>query len=321
VRHPDWRALHAPPPIAGRRHPARTGRRPRHFSSLDERANDRLRRIGALVLAVAGLGGIVALLLVPLFRIQHVVVTGNHRLTEAQVVAAAGLDRPGSVFLVDPGSTERRLRTATWVRSASVWSELPDRVRISVDEWQPVAVYRADPAHPFYVSDQAVALGPADGSDAAALLAIDGPQQASVKAGRPALDQRLLTNLVNIQRTLPGLIGQDVRSFTIDACGGVTLNSKRGWKAQFGRVLTPEEFTSLRDKLGDLKALQASGEVNYDNPKLQYVNVMNPADVAVDDGSVRPSPSPSSRTSRGAAARSATPQPAPTAPPVAAACR
>ena len=28
----------------------------------------------------------------------------------------------------------------------------------------------------------------------------------------------------------------------------------RGWKAQFGRVLTPEEFSSLKDKVAALKA-------------------------------------------------------------------
>jgi hypothetical protein len=44
-------------------------------------------------------------------------------------------------------------------------------------------------------------------------------------------------------------------------------------------VLTPEEFSSLRDKVAALKA--ASAKVNYDSPDLDYVNVMNPTQVAV----------------------------------------
>jgi len=79
--------------------------------------------------------------------------------------------------------------------------------------------------------------------------------------------------------SLPGLIGQDVQSFTLDSCGNLTLNARKGWKAQFGRVLTPEERSTLKDKVAALKALGASGQVDF--ATVQYVNVMNPTAVAV----------------------------------------
>jgi cell division septal protein FtsQ len=227
------------------------------------------------------LAGLTALFLVPIFQVRQLDVSGNQRLTTDQVVAAAGLQHAGSVFLVDPGGVERRLEGQTWVRSATVTAQLPDRVSIYVEEWRPAAVYRASSGPLWYVSAQAVVLGPADGQDASALLEIDGPAQPQPKAGRPALDRTLLVGLVNIQRALPGLIGQEVQSFAIDGCGSLTLAAKRGWRAQLGRVLTPEEFASLKDKMAALKSLAAGGDVNFDSPNLQYVNVMNPADVAV----------------------------------------
>jgi hypothetical protein len=105
------------------------------------------------------------------------------------------------------------------------------------------------------------------------------------------MDADLLTALVNIQRALPGLLGQQVRSFSLDTCGNLTLSAARGWKAYFGRVLTPEEFATLRDKLSALKSISAA--VDYNSPDLDYVNVMNPYAPAVKLKSVRAAPAAS----------------------------
>src|SRR5207237_6174214 len=97
--------------------------------------------------------------------------------------------------------------------------------------------------------------------------------------GQQVLDVKLLVALVNIQKALPDILGQDVRSFQVDSCGNLTMVAGRGWRALFGRVLTPEEFASLKDKVAALKAVSA--KVNYNDPDLDYVNVMNPTQVAV----------------------------------------
>ncbi len=307
-RRRDWRSIHVPaPPIAGGRWAARAGRRPRRFGSLDENVRRRGRRLASFALAAAELVGLVALLAAPVFRVQHVDVSGNRRLSAEQVVATAGLAHPGPVFLVDPGGVERRLEGSTWVRTASVGAALPDRVRIRVEEWQPVAVYRAGGGPPWYLSDQAVALGPA-GADAQSLLDVEGPARPEPRQGRQALDRPLLVALVNIQRALPGLIGQDVQSFTIDGCGGLTLTVRRGWQAQFGRVFTPEELASLKDKVSALRSVSASG-VDLNSADLQYVNVMNPAAAAVKEKD-RPA-RPAGRSAPPAPTPAAAPAPAP----------
>lgn len=296
------RAFHAPAPsLSGRRAPRVPRRRPRRFGSLDEGTRRRGRRNASLALAAVELAILVALVLVPVLQVRHVDVSGNRRMTAAQVVAAAGLQHPGSVVMVDPRAVERKLGGTVWVRSASVSARLPDTVSISVDEWQPVALYQVGQGRAWYLSDEAVALGPAEGGDRAGLLAIQGPGGAEPRAGRSALDAPLLTALVNIQRALPGLMGQDVQSFTLDSCGNLTLNARKGWRAQFGRVITPEERASLKDKIAALKALGASGQVDFDT--VQYVNVMNPDIAAV------PAPRPTPRPGR------ATPTPTPAPPP------
>ena len=66
-----------------------------------------------------------------------------------------------------------------------------------------------------------------------------------------------------------------------DSCGDLTMVAKRGWKVYFGRVLTPDEFATLRDKLSALKVISGQGNVDFNAANLDYVNVMNPGEPAV----------------------------------------
>ena len=288
-------------------------------NAVTEQEEGRTRWRGlAAVLALVELGLATFLVSGPLFQVRHVDVHGAGRLGPAQVRSIAGLDRPVSVFSVDAATIRRKLTATAWVREATVSAELPDRVVVAVDEWQPVAAYRAGPqGRPLYLSDRGIVLGPA--ADRKAVLDIQGPAGTEPRVGQAPLELPLLTALVNIQRSLPSLIGQRVQSYTIDGCGNLTLNASRGWRAQFGRVLTPEEFAALRDKVAALKAVAAGG-VDFDSPRLVYVNVMNPTAVAVDDGTVLPSPSPAALRAPGGRAGRSKPSPTPAATPPPAAC-
>jgi cell division septal protein FtsQ len=255
----------------------------------------------AVVAAVAECAVLVWLWFGPALAVQAIDVVGAQHMTRAQVARAAGLADGASVLSVDGESGRQRLLNQTWVRTATVIPQLPGAVLIRVSEWQPIAGYHAGKTGKLYfLSDQAIVLGLA--APAGPLVDVQGPAGADPKVGDRAIDVQLLTALVNMQRGLPGLIGQEVSGFVFDSCGQLTLVAKRGWKVYFGRVLTPEEFTTLRDKVASLKAI--SGQVNYSSPDLDYVNVMNPSEPAVGYKSLQPKPP--------TPAPGATPQPSPT---------
>jgi cell division septal protein FtsQ len=230
------------------------------------------------------------LLFGPLLAIKTVQVSGAQHMTAAQVEDAAGLSGMSSVLSVDGINDQRRLLNQTWIRAATVVPRLDGTVVVTISEWQPVAAYHAGAGGKlFLLSDQAVVLGPA--RSAGALVNIQGPTGPDPRAGDRPLDTELLVALVNIQRGFPSLIGQQVALFVIDSCGDLTLVSARGWKVYFGRVLTPEEFASLHDKLAALKAI--AGNVNYNSTDLDYINVMNPSEPAAGfKSSAPPPPSP-----------------------------
>jgi cell division septal protein FtsQ len=227
----------------------------------------------------------------PVLGLRTVEVYGARHLTAKQVAAAAGISG-GSIVSIDGTSAQDRLLGQVWIRAASVQPELPGKVVIVISEWEPVAAYHAGPSTKlFLLSSQAVVLGatPASGG----LVDVQGPAGNDPRVGDRPLDPQLLTALVNIQRSLPTLLGQDVAGFVFDSCGDLTMTAKKGWKVYFGRVLTPEEFASLRDKLTALKAISGKYMVDYSSSDLLYVNVMNPSEPAVGYRSQQPPPPPS----------------------------
>jgi cell division protein FtsQ len=225
----------------------------------------------------------------PALALRTVEVSGSRHLTAAEVEAAAGISSDRSVIAIDGQSARGRLLEQVWVRNATVVPELPGTVVIQVSEWEPVAAYHSGASKKlFLLSSQAVVLGatPAGGG----LVDVQGPAGADPRVGERPLDAQLLSALVNIQHALPTLLGQDVAGFIFDSCGDLTMIAKKGWKVYFGRVLTPEEFASLRDKLSALKAIAGKNMVDYSSVDLLYVNVMNPSEPAVGYKSTQPAP-------------------------------
>jgi len=247
------------------------------------------RRVIATLVAGLEVALLVWLWFGPALAVHTVDVVGARHLSAAQVAQAAGLQGNASILSVDAVSAQQRLLDQVWVRTATVQPQFPGIVAVQVSEWQPVATYHAGPSPKlFLLSSQAMVLGPTPTS--AGLVVVQGPSGTDPRVGDRAIDAQLLTALINMQRAMPALIGQDVASFIFDSCGDLTMVAKRGWKVYFGRVLTPEEFTALHDKLSALKAISGNGNVDYSSSDLDYVNVMNPAEPAVGYKSREPAP-------------------------------
>lgn len=245
----------------------------------------------ATVAAALEIGLLAWLWFGPAMAVHSIEVTGARHLTSSQLAQYAGLQAGGSVLSVDGISAQQRLEAQVWVRSATVRPQLPGTVVVQVSEWQPVAVYHAGTSKKLYwMSSQAVILG--SSANGGGLLDVQGPAGGDPHAGDRVLDPQLLTVVVNMQRAMPTLVGQDVAGFVFDSCGDLTLVAKKGWKVYFGRVLTPEEFALLHEKLAALKAIAGNGNVDYASSDLEYVNVMNPAEPAVALKSREPAPTP-----------------------------
>ncbi len=260
----------------------------------------RLLALGCAALAIAL---IVAACTSPVFRVRDIQVQGATRVGSSAVIAAAGVQPGTPIFLVDSQAISQRLDGQIWVRTSSVVTVLPGTVRISVDEWAPVAVYTPTGGSPLYLSAQGTILGSA--AARGGLTRIDGPDTGT-DAGHLAIDNRLLRPLVNIQEGLPGMIGQPVNHFQLDRCWNLTMYGGGGWRAMFGRMLTPPDYATLQSKVAALRSV--APDVNFKDSTV-YVNLENPSEVTIGHGlDVAPTPTPTPTPS-------ATPTPTPTATP------
>lgn len=77
------------------------------------------------------------------FRVDTVVVSGNERYAEAEIVEASGIDLNDSLFLMNKFSVQSTLpRVLPYISEVEIRRTLPGTVNITVEECEPVAAVR-----------------------------------------------------------------------------------------------------------------------------------------------------------------------------------
>ncbi|MGH7867280.1 MAG: hypothetical protein ACREP9_06510, partial [Candidatus Dormibacteraceae bacterium] len=111
----------------------------------------------------------------------------------------------------------------------------------------------------------------------------------TVDPGQTVIDSILLTSLVNIQHGFPELMGESVSHIQLDRCMDLTLVAQHGWRVILGRMLTPNDYASLKPKLAVLKAVAGQADLNN---AATYINLDNLQAPAVGRGVDQPPPPP-----------------------------
>jgi len=78
----------------------------------------------------------------PVLKIDHIVVSGNHRLATADVLALLGGLRGENIVLSDLDAWREHLVTSPWVRDATFRRSLPSTVEVVVAEREPLGIGR-----------------------------------------------------------------------------------------------------------------------------------------------------------------------------------
>jgi cell division septal protein FtsQ len=96
---------------------------------------------GAVLLAAAWRGS-VAVAHSGLMRVTRVVVTGNHRLSNGEVLALVEGLSGKSILSVDLDEWRDKLKACPWVEDASLHRSLPGTIEVAVTEPVPIAIGR-----------------------------------------------------------------------------------------------------------------------------------------------------------------------------------
>lgn len=104
-----------------------------------------------VALSALCLVGYRSLLSSPLLQVTRIQVNGCQHLDAQAVIQQAGIPSGVNILSLDLDEVKKRLTRHPWIATAAISREIPDRIRIEIEERKPVALVKG---HKFYLADQ-----------------------------------------------------------------------------------------------------------------------------------------------------------------------
>jgi len=251
-----------------RRRSHRPRPRPRNVDRPRVRHPRRLIAAAVLAAEVVALG---MALTVPAFQVRAVTVTGT-QLLETDTVAGAAAVPHRSIFALDADTVRARLMNVPWIADASVTTELPNTVRISVVERAPLLRVRRGGADVLVAGNGATMPAPANTFQRWSSI----PAVIDDRPGAPqSVSASLAQLLATIAKRFPGVFGTSVAAYTWGTDDVFSIWSTAGWRAVIGHLDTADSVVAVPGQLSALAALR--GQVDLAHPAFGYIDLENAA--------------------------------------------
>jgi len=161
-----------------------------------------------------------------MFEAKEIEVIGNHRLTDARVLALAGIEPGANIFAVNLGIARRRLLSDGWVAEARVGRGIPDRLVIRVREHEPVALL--DLGKKYVMSREGTIIKQWEATDSFALPLVTGLTYSDLPlaGGEQTAPFGVLMQVLQVAEADDGALSMDrLEKIDVDGQLGVTLHA------------------------------------------------------------------------------------------------
>ena len=201
----------------------------------------------------------------PYFRLERIVVSGENRLSEIEVLNLARIDKGSNILEIDIRKVSDRIEQHPWVQKAFVKRELPQKIVIDVIERVPVAMINLDR---LYLVDKKGVIfkevGPEDAFDVPVLTGLESEYLAANKSVSRNLIEKALTIIDELNKR--GTLGVDqISEINMDPYAGLTIFTlENGTQVKLG-------FDGYGQKLEHLKKVVANLQERYE--KAEYINL------------------------------------------------
>jgi cell division protein FtsQ len=211
--------------------------------------------------AIMGLALVYVLFLhMPYFNLQQVDVTGNRRLSRAEVMEASELEGNINLLTVDLSAIAAKLKRHPWIRSASVYRRFPGQLIIEIEERVPRAILAAGKL--YYIDEQAEFFTRLLPGDPLAFPLFTGVSPEDLKARGSEIQDMIRMGfalLDLVERSVPEVDPIGISEIRIDLDEGLTLQTGSGKTVILGKG----DFDEKIRRFGRLKRfLTQKGEWN-----------------------------------------------------------
>ena len=190
----------------------------------------------SLLMGCLTLDAILALLLLymlflhmPYFNLQQVDVTGNRRLSRAEVIEASEIEDGINLLTVDLRAIAARLRRHPWIRFATVYRRFPGKLIIEIEERTPRAILAAGKL--YYVDEQAEFFTRLLPGDSVNFPLLTGVTAEELKVNAPEVQEMLRMGfgvLDLIERTGSEIDSSGIGEIRLNLKGGLSLQTRAG---------------------------------------------------------------------------------------------
>src|SRR3989338_1147060 len=99
-------------------------------------------------MAVGGYEGYKYVITSPFFNISDITIDGNINLKRDDILSIGSVNIGQSIFAVDIEGIYKRLKRHPWIKDATVKKEIPDRLKIRINERKPAAILKSNGLYP-----------------------------------------------------------------------------------------------------------------------------------------------------------------------------
>ncbi|MFH2013065.1 MAG: FtsQ-type POTRA domain-containing protein [Pseudomonadota bacterium] len=201
----------------------------------------------------------------PYFRLEQIVVSGENRISEIEVLNLARIDKGSNILEIDLAKVSDRIEQHPWVQKAFVKRELPKKIIINVTERVPVAMINLNRL--YLVDKNGIIfkeIGPGDIFDVPVLTGLESQDLSANESVSRNLIGNALAIIDEVKKR--GTLGVDqISEINMDPYAGLTIYTlEDGTQIKLG-------FDDYGKKLDYLKKVVT--DIHERGEKAEYINL------------------------------------------------
>ena len=202
----------------------------------------------------------------PYFSIQQIIVSGEKRLTDIEVLNMAKIDIGMNLLTVNLKEASKRIEQHPWIENAQLKRKLPQKIFIHITERDPIAMINLDRLH--LIDTKGVVfkeIGPEDTFNLPILTGLESSDFATNESVSKRLIEKALTVMNEIDRGKVLCI-DELSEINIDPLSGLTLfTMKDATQIKLG-------FNDYSRKLDQLKKVM--DDLHNRSKKADYIDLV-----------------------------------------------